>query len=282
MKEVDVRLPDGRNLHAYDTLEEGGQGRIAIFWHHGTPNIGASPEPLLQAAEELGLRWVSYDRPGYGGSTPNPGRDVASAAADVASVADVLGIERFAVMGHSGGGMHALACSALLRDRVLGSICISGLAPFDADGLDWYAGMGAAGEAELRAAARGREALADQLASAEFDPEMFTLADHAALASDWAWLLEVVRPALDNGPGPMIDDDLAGVGQWGFDPRSVTGPVLFLHGEQDRMVPVTHSQWLADHCPSAVLWTRPQDGHVFVLRSGPDALRWLVTHAATR
>jgi pimeloyl-ACP methyl ester carboxylesterase len=74
-------------------LADGAEGRLAVVWHHGTPNLGAPPEPLLPAAAERGIRWVSYDRPGYGGSTPHPGHDVASAAADVASVADALGIE---------------------------------------------------------------------------------------------------------------------------------------------------------------------------------------------
>jgi pimeloyl-ACP methyl ester carboxylesterase len=80
-----------------------------------------------------------------------------------------MGIERFAVMGQSGGGPHALACGALMPERVLAAVSISGLAPIDADGLDWFAGMAAAGEAELRAAARGRAALEDQLASTEWD-----------------------------------------------------------------------------------------------------------------
>jgi pimeloyl-ACP methyl ester carboxylesterase len=73
--EADLELSDGRTLHFYDT--GGGDGRLAVFWRHGTPNIGAPPEPLF-AADRLGIRWVSYDRPGYGGSTPHRGRDVAS------------------------------------------------------------------------------------------------------------------------------------------------------------------------------------------------------------
>ena len=107
--ETDLESDDGRRLHVYDT---GGDGSRTVFWHHGTPNIGAPPRPLFPAASRLGIRWVSYDRPGYGGSTARPGRDLASAADDAAAVADALGIGRFAVMGHSGGGSHALACVA--------------------------------------------------------------------------------------------------------------------------------------------------------------------------
>jgi len=268
-------LRDGRRLHAYDALADGAEACLAVFWHHGTPNIGAPPEPLLPAAAERGIRWVSYDRPGYGGSTPHPGRDVASAAADVASVADALGIERFAVMGHSGGAAHALACAALLPERVLATVCGSGLAPYHAEGLDWFAGMAAAGAAELRAAAKGRAALEDHLASAEFDPELFTPADHAALAGAWSWLLTVVEQAMEGGLGGMVDDDLAGVAPWGFDPGQVRPPVLFLHGAQDRMVPSSHGEWLARRTPSAELWLRPDDGHVSVLDAAEAALGWL-------
>ncbi|HMK11328.1 MAG TPA: alpha/beta fold hydrolase, partial [Acidimicrobiales bacterium] len=155
--ELDVALGDGRVLHAYDA-GTGGADAFPVVWHHGTPNIGLPPEPLFAAADRLGLRWVSYDRPGYGGSTSDPDRDIASAAADVLAVVDALGIDRFAVMGHSGGGPHALACAALIPDRVVAAVSVSGLAPFGGDGLDWFAGMSESGEASLRAAARGREA----------------------------------------------------------------------------------------------------------------------------
>jgi pimeloyl-ACP methyl ester carboxylesterase len=204
---------------------------------------------------------------------------VASAAADVSSVANALGIDRFAVMGHSGGGPHALACGALLPERVLGVVCVAGLAPFRAEGLDWFAGMAASGEAELRAAARGRAALEDHLASAEFDPEQFTPADHAALAGAWSWLGGVAGQAIEGGTGGMVDDDLSYVAPWGFEPGQVRPPVLFLHGGQDRMVPSSHGTWLARHTRRAELWLRPDDGHVSVLDSGATAMAWLREHA---
>ncbi|HEY4866084.1 MAG TPA: alpha/beta fold hydrolase, partial [Candidatus Dormibacteraeota bacterium] len=136
--ETDLELSDGRRLHIYDSRGHDADASLAVFWHHGTPNLGDPPEPLLPAAAQRGIRWVSYDRPGYGGSTPHPGRDVASAAADVSAIADALGIGQFALMGHSGGGTHALASGALLPKRVLGVVSISGLAPFGAEGLDWF------------------------------------------------------------------------------------------------------------------------------------------------
>lgn len=113
--ETDLALSGGRTLHVYDTAGDGGEDRLTVFWHHGTPNLGPPPEPLFPAADRLGIRWVSYDRLGYGGSTPRPGRDLASAATDVAGIGDALGIGRFA--GHSGGSNHALASGAPLPAR---------------------------------------------------------------------------------------------------------------------------------------------------------------------
>jgi pimeloyl-ACP methyl ester carboxylesterase len=276
--EIDLELSEGRTLHVYDA-GGGADARLAVFWHHGTPNLGAPPEPLFGAAEELGIRWVSHDRPGYGGSTPSPGRNVASVASDVSMIADALGIERFGVMGSSGGGTHALACGALLPARVLGVVSVSGLAPFDAEGLDWFAGMTPSGEAELRAAARGRATLEDYLESAQFDPEMFTRADHAALTGAWSWLGAIAGQAMEGGIGGMVDDDLSYVAPWGFKPEQIRPPVLILHGGQDRVVPSSHGQWLAGRIPFAELWLSPDDGHVSVLNSAPKALSWLWEHA---
>src|ERR671921_722888 len=140
--ETDLELGDGRTLHAYHTGAADADGRLAVFWHHGSPNIGAPPQPLFSAAERLGIRWVSYDRPGYGGATPRPERDVASAAADASAVADALGIDRFALMGHSSGGSHALACAALLPERVLGVVVVAGMAPIGAEGSTGSMGSG--------------------------------------------------------------------------------------------------------------------------------------------
>ena len=273
--ETDLKLGDGRTLHVYDTGADDAEGRLAVFWHHGSPNIGSPPRPLFPAAEDLGIRWVSYDRPGYGGSTPHPGRDVASAAAYVSTIADALGIDRFAVMGHSSGGSHALACGALLPERVLGVVSVAGLAPFDAEGLDWFAGMAPSGVASLRAAAEGRAAKERYESEAEYDPEMFTPADHAALSGTWSWFASVVGPAVEGGPGGLIDDDLANVAPWGADPAQVITPTLLLHGGRDRVVPSSHGEWLAGRCPSAELWLCPDDGHISILNSSAAALDWL-------
>jgi pimeloyl-ACP methyl ester carboxylesterase len=273
--EAEVELSDGRTLHYYDTREDQSDARVAVFWHHGTPNVGSPPEPLFPAAAENGLRWVSYDRPAYGGSTANPGRDIAAAAADVGAIADALSIGRFAVVGHSGGGAHALACGALLPERVLAVVSISATAPFDAEGLDWYAGWSRSGVAEQRAARAGRAALEAYLPSAEFDPDTFTPGDQSALEGRWSWLAGVAGQAMEEGDDGMVEDLLAGAQGWGFAPADITVPVLIVHGDMDRMVPSAHGEWLAAHCPTAELRLAPGAGHITVLDSAPAALAWL-------
>lgn len=272
MRELDVTLADGQVLHAYDTGEE---DRLAVLWHHGTPNIGTPPEPLFAASDRLGIRWVAYDRPGYGGSPRKVGRDIASAAAYTAAVADAVGLERFAVMGHSGGGSHALACAALLSDRVVAAVSAAGLAPFDADGLDWFAGIAASGEASLRAAAAGLVAKEAHEASGADDPPGFIPADWDALSGEWSWFGKVVNPAIAGGPGGLVDDDISYVTPWGCDPRTITAPTLLLHGGGDRVVPSSHGEWLARACPTAELRLSAADGHISVLTGAVTALEWL-------
>jgi pimeloyl-ACP methyl ester carboxylesterase len=288
--EADIRTADGRTLHAYDTRAGGTAGGpgtpgqpAAVIWLHGSPNIGSPPEPLFAAAEANGLRWVSYDRPGYGGSSPHDGRTVASAAADVAAVADALGLGRFAVLGHSGGGPHALACAALLPERVIAAASVSAPAPFGADGLDWFAGWSPGIAAENRAATGGRAALEAHWAQAEEEDmsAFFTEADTAALGGGWSWLAGVAGAAMAQGTEGYLEDTLASVRPWGFRPDAIRVPVLVMHGAEDKMVPCAHGEWLAARCPAAELHLVPDAGHITILDRAPQALAWLGarTHA---
>jgi pimeloyl-ACP methyl ester carboxylesterase len=104
---------------------------------------------------------------------------------------------------------------------------------------------------------------------------MFTPADHAALSGAWSWLNSVVGPAMEAGPDGLIDDDLAYVAPWGVDPARVIAPTLLLHGGRDRVVPSSHSEWLARRCPSAELRLCLDDGHISVLNSSAAAMEWL-------
>lgn len=273
----DLRLDDGRTVRVHDTAEGSAAEVFTVLWHHGSPQTGAPLGPLVSAAAERGIRLLSYGRPSYGGSSPRPGRNVASAASDVAQIADELGIARFAVMGASGGGPHALACAALLPDRVTGVACLAGLAPFDADGIDWFGGMASDG-ASLRAAAAGRHARELREETEEFDSESFTERDYAALAGSWASLGADVGLAAAAGADGLIDDDLAFVAPWGFAVTEITAPVLLVHGGQDRVVPPAHGEWLLHHCPRSELWFRADDGHISILDACPPAMDWLRAH----
>jgi pimeloyl-ACP methyl ester carboxylesterase len=274
VSERDLRLEDGRTLRVYDSAGADAGSALTIVWHHGSPQTGAPLAPLLSAASERGIRLLSYGRPSYGGSSPNPGRRVASAAADVAQLADALGVARLAVMGASGGGPHALACAALLGERVTGAVCLSSLAPFTEE-FDWFAGMVSPGG--LRAAFEGREARARHAASEEFDEASFTPADWAALSGAWASLGDDAARAGTAGLDGLIDDDVAFVAPWGFDVARIYAPVLVVQGGEDRVVPAAHAQWLTDHCPRSELWLRPRDGHVSILDACPLAMDWLAT-----
>ena len=275
MRERDVLTADGRVLHTYDLGPTERSDELVVLWQHGTPNTGAPPEPLFEAARSLGIRWIGYDRPSYGGSTPHPDATIATAAADARQIADQLGIGRFTVFGHSGGGPRALACGALIPDRVVAVVSVSSPAPWPAPGLDYFAGMSDGGARELRAAARGRAELQEVLAANEFDPESFIPADYAALEGSWSWFNGIVEAATANGFDGMVADLVGAMAAWGFDPAAVSAPTLIMHGTADRMVPSSHSEWLAAHCPAAELRLQPGAGHISVLDSAPGALAWL-------
>jgi len=289
VRESDIELADGRTLHVY---EAGGRRsrRLPVIWHHGTPNTGAPPEPLMRVAKKAGLRWVSFDRPGYGGSSRHEGRTVASVADDVAQLADALELERFAVFGHSGGGPHALACAAAMPERVAAVAVSGGLAPLGAPdnaGLDherWFDGMGPVSSSSLRAALDGAVAKRAHEDAADEGID-FTSRDWAALADEWGWLGTVAAAGVASGLDGLIDDDLAYVAPWGVDLSRATVPTLLAHGADDRVVPVAHASWLADAIPNATLWQLEGEGHISALaddeRGAAAAVRWIAEHWAT-
>jgi pimeloyl-ACP methyl ester carboxylesterase len=265
----DLRLADGRDLRIHDT----GEGDTALVWHHGTPQTGALYEPLLRLARERGLRLVSYARPGYGGSTAQPGRAIGSAGADMEQVADVLCLDRFAVMGSSSGGSHALACAALLPTRVSGVVCFAAIAPFTGDD-SWFAGM--ANDSALRSATAGREARMRHAEQSEFDSAVFTAADFEALSGTWNLMGVDAGTAGRAGPDGQVDDDIALVTPWRAALAAVAAPVLLVQGEQDRVAPRSHAMQLTSELAQSELWLRPDDGHISVLDTCPQAMDWLM------
>ena len=167
----------------------------------------------MRFAQEHGIRLIRYDRPGFGASTPAPGRRAVDAADDVRAIVDALGVETFAVEGSSAGGPHALAVAALLADRVSAVAVSASLAPVDGAGLDFLDGMAADYLPAWRAAMEGPDASAPFVREAADwwlaqTPATFvdavratgTDADVAALDAETAgWAVAHVREALRTG-----------------------------------------------------------------------------------
>ena len=272
--------------------ESGDPAGTPILFHHGTPSSGLPYEPHIRLAEEQEIRLISDDRAGYGESSRHCGRDVAAVAYDVAEIADALGIDRFATWGLSGGGPHALACAALLPDRVAAVCSLAGVAPYGVEGLDWFAGMGEANRQELGAALAGEatlrpalEAEAAGLAATtteELVAAMSTLLstpDVAVLDGEFgAYLLSTFKRGLAHGVDGWLDDDLAFTQPWGFEPAEIGPPVLVVQGRQDLMVPGGHGDWLANRIPGAEAWLSEDEGHLTLIQ--PSSARrineWLL------
>ena len=270
-----IDVSDGRCL---EVQVDGPDDGLPLVWHAGTPNAGLLFPPLVDAAARRGLRTVIWSRPGYAGSTPQPGRRVADIAADTARVLDALGAARFVTVGASGGGPHALACATLLPDRCAAAASVAGVAPYPADGLDWLAGMGRENIEEFGAAMAGVPALTDYLEGyrpmlagvqgtdvvAAFG-DVASEVDRQALTGQVAdWVAESLRVAVSTGIAGWRDDDLAFVQDWGFRPGG-GAPVAIWQGGEDRMVPYAHGQWLATHVPGARAHLLPAEGHLTLL-----------------
>lgn len=282
-----ILAADGRRLSVDVSGDPHGS---PVFLLHGTPGSRVGPRPRAQVLHRLGVRLITFDRPGYGGSDRLRDRHVADAAADVATIADAYGLERFAVAGRSGGGPHALACAALLPDRVSRAAVLVSLAPRGADGLDWFDGMVESNVFFFTVAGVGLHPLAARLiASAEAfraDPASLISGLAAELTEDdrlvvadrgiRALLIQSYREALQTSAYGWIDDVRAFCLPWGFDPATVGVPVLLWHGERDRFSPVAHARWLGERIPDATLIVKSDAAHFGALNVLPDVLRWLV------
>lgn len=275
MAETDISFGD-RVLRVRDVGDP--QGSPLIYFH-GTPGSRLDMAFADDLAADLGVRLVSFDRPGYGGSTPAR-FGLASVARDTAAVADELGIERFATLGQSGGGPFSLAAGGILGDRVTRVGVAAGPAPFElAPGLlDLLDDNDIAALALLPgdpvAAARGfadgfeafaavaRDSSPAELA-AGFDSLLSTrdrelMTDERLATAFGATVQEGLRQGT-TGPGW---DNVSWVGTWEVDPTTVSRPVLLWYGDEDRMAPKGTGEWLRDNIPGAVLVLREGEGHL--------------------
>jgi len=286
--EREVHREDGRVLR----LHEGGDPRgRPVFVLHGTPGSRLLYRKHAEDAARRGLRLIGYDRPGYGGSTPMRGRRVVDAAGDVLAIADALGLERFAVWGHSGGGHHALACAAVLPERVVAAASLAADAPYTAvtaEGLDWFQGMSEWHSQFFRAMLKDPTAL-DELRAPEivtrdqFRERVSTLlsdVDRAALTDELVdYVMASEREGQRAGLAGGRDDSLAELASWGFDLSDVRIPLQLWHGRHDQFVPFSQGQWLAAHVPGAEIHFESEEGHVSLFeRRVPDVHEWLASH----
>ena len=270
-------LADGREL---DLRRSGPADGDVLVYLHGTPSSGAAPSALAAAAHARGLQVLSWSRPGCSTSTRQPGRSIASVAADAREVLDALGIDRAHALGWSGGGPHVLALAALLPDRIRSATSLAGVAPYaETSGeLDFLAGMGQDNIEEFGAAVEGEEALRQFLAP--FVPALRVVTP-AGIVEELASLLPDVdrayctdehgdelavafHEALAVSEDGWVDDDLAFVRPWGFDLASIRVPVHVWQGSADLMVPFAHGVWLASAVPGAAVHLLEGEGHLSI------------------
>jgi pimeloyl-ACP methyl ester carboxylesterase len=283
-----VRTPDGRVLQV---LERGIPDGRPVLVHNGTPNSRLLFNAEVESAERQGIRLIGYDRPGYGGSSRRAGRTVADCAGDVRAIAAALGLDRLAIWGISGGGPHAIASAALLPDLVPAVAVIASPAPWGADGLDYFAGMGELNvedtklqlEDPVAARAKCEQDREDMLALGrddvlEYLRTLLSPPDAAVLTGDLAdYLVESIRSGLAPGSDGWWDDGVAFLAPWGFELDSIETPVLLRHGRQDRFVPFGHGEWLARRIPGVQAELTDDDGHLTQVERHIDHVHeWLL------
>ena len=274
---LEVETDDGRVL---EVLTGGDPDGLPWLFHSGSPSA-AVPYPMYEdTASRLGLRMVTYSRPGYGTSTPYRWTDgaprIVDDVADSVAILDHLGTAEFVTLGWSGGGPRALACGAELPDRCLAVATLAGVAPKDGAGLDWFDGMAPENRAEYAAAEQGAEAYAAYLTE-DFLPIMqmsaddmvagmgglLTPVDAAAFTDELGdYLARSLHHAGAQGVVGARDDGLAATAPWGFDLGSIRVPVAVWQGRQDAMVPFAHGEWLAAHVPGAEAHLFDEEGHL--------------------
>lgn len=285
VREGTVTTPDGRTL-AYS--ERGAEDGLPVFGLHGTPGSRFARHSDPELYERHGVRWITYDRPGYGLSDPLVGRSVADAPADIAAIADGLGLDRFAVVGGSGGAPHALACGALLADRVIRVGALVTPAPPDAENFDFFEGLADLNVKEFNAALAGREAIETFLehyvhgirtdVDAIIEAMLTELPEidrrRASKPEQRAIMKEGWTEAVRQGSRGWADDDLAFAKPWGFDLGDVTVETRVWQGELDVLTPRPHGEYVASRLPNGEFELLEGGGH-FLDEEWSVVLDWL-------
>ena len=267
-----------------------------LLFHPGTPSAAVRYPSLARAAAAAGMRFATYSRAGYGRSTRQAGRSVADEAEVSAAIADRLGHERFFTIGWSGGGPVALACAALLPDRIRACMALASLSPRVEAGEAWDSFFTPEQLAEWTLLASGDPA--SLLPEYEAEVKRFgrmTVArllgvggtpDARALAHGHREeiarrLVMSMRRAVINGYFGYLDDNLAQARDWGFRVADIRVPVIVRHGALDRLVNVAHGRWLAAAIPGARGVFLEDAGHGSIALPWDETVAQLVATAET-
>jgi pimeloyl-ACP methyl ester carboxylesterase len=269
MKDLQLALRGGRTI-AYTDI--GAPSGPCVLFFHGAPSSRLRLAYLEPALRSDGVRVISPDRPGYGRSSPQPGRSLSDWPADVAALADAVGCERFVVAGHSSGGAYAVACAAYLQGRVSAGMLLGGVTDMgwpaawegyleDEAALMRLAGEEAVKEACVRryGADGSRFLTASNWEMPEADLQLY--ADEVT-----AQLLGKARAeAFRQGVEGYAQDMVVQGRPWPFDAAAITAPFHVLHGERDTLLPLAHSRHTAALIPGANLEVLPGHGHFSIL-----------------
>lgn len=283
---------DGRTL---GVAEWGTPSGVPVLTLHGTPGSRLSRHHDEAMYDRLGMHVVTYDRPGYGLSDRSRGRKVVDAVADVVAIADGLGLDRFVIAGGSGGAPHALACAALLGDRVLSTYAGVPVAPPEPLGDEWMAGQAQSNLDEFAATLAGEDALVEYL-NTELDKmrgdalnifgagEELTPGDRAVMARDSVQrvMREALVEAVRQGPFGWVDDDIAFLRHpWGFDLTAIRVPVLLAYAQDDTLAPRAHGEYLARVIPGVEVQIM-ESGHLSAMEYAETNLARVLEMAASR
>jgi pimeloyl-ACP methyl ester carboxylesterase len=274
-----MTLPDDRDLA---WLESGKPRGFPVFMFHGTPGTRLQVSFDQKAITASGVRFVAPDRPGYGHSTFHRGRTLADWASDVATLADHLGIGRFAVAGVSGGGPHALACARHLGDRVSGVGIVSGIGPVAEP--EFGASMEGLNKGTTMVAARAPLALHAFFSLQEHFMRRWPEAALRALSKtmpeadieilDRPEVQATFRADLRQHSAPAAAQDMTIFARdWGFKLEDIGVPVDVWHGTADKNVPFAHGKAVAGRIPRSRFHECPGEGHLLVVAHLGEILR---------
>jgi pimeloyl-ACP methyl ester carboxylesterase len=284
MKEGTLTLADGRTVGYADY---GIRGQLPIVHCHGGPSNRQEPLLVPEEARRAGLRFIGIDRPGYGRSTPQPGRTIGGWVPDALAVVDALNIDRFLVVGCSTGGAYALALASR-SDRVLGAIACCAVSDMRwPEGKAMVHGAQPVWNAPDRDTAQG---IVETAMGADGGRIRTNLQDAELAATDRDLLADPEFAATYFGTLPDVfafrgagytDDRLADRDGWTtFDVGAIRCPVVVLHGASDTFVPVAHAYHTASLVPGAELRIVDALGHFSILLQVEPAARELASRVA--